>query len=166
MKVKSWIKRGTTAMVCAGVSVISAFILSGCINIDQCIERVTASRNNSISVDGMYLHYESTDHDGGNLTCILYITNRGDTSGDIKIEVYMIMFGISIYRTDVEVGKIGKNRTIKVEIPLNAPMYDHIASFKFDHIAVEALLFEDNLFVVKEKVSAYGLNSYLPLEFR
>lgn len=96
---------------------------------------------NHLRIDGEYLLKESETNSSINASCMIYLTNLWRESGDIKI-VYYVMDskGLAEFKGETEVGKIKKNATQEVKLPL---------VLKRNDSRIDILIFEDDLLTMK-----------------
>ena len=136
------------AKVCLAMVVVGAVV--GLALFGAMIDKGTAStpipatsaiRDNKISIDGYYLLKESATNETLNVTCILYLTNRWNDSGDIRIVAYVMDWKrLAQYKTDIEIGSIDTNKTEEVAIPI---------VLRKDSRKIDVLIFEDGLLKMK-----------------
>jgi len=142
---RMWARIGIILMVCASASMVLFVSLSGCIN--QSGTARTTPKDNILRIDEKYLYKESETNDSVNVSCILYLTNLWNISGEVKMIAYVMnKEGMADYRAEVGVGKIDRNKTVEVKIPL---------VIKEDDNRIEILIFEDDLLVLKGYINIY-----------
>ena len=114
------------------------------------------SIDGQILIDGHYLLKESATNETLNVTCILYLTNRWNKSGDISIVAYVIdSKGLAEYRTSIEVGNIDMDKTEEVSIPI---------VLRENSRKINILIFEDGLLKMKGYIYVdvfYNSNPYI-----
>ena len=127
---KKWVKYAAIAVVV--IIIASFFILSP----------KGEAKENELSVDAMYLLKKGESEEGINASAIIYLTNVGSESGNIKITVYLMerWKGVAIDKKEMEIGKIAKDKTKEIE--LNMEMGNK--SYE-----IEVLVFEDDLLKIK-----------------
>jgi len=142
------------AKICLAMVVVGAIV--GLAVFGMVVNRSTATlpgRDNHISIDAYYLLKESATNKTLNITCILYLTNRWNKSGDIEIVAYVMDWkGLAQHKTDIEIGSIDTNKTEEVVIPL---------VLRKDSRKIDVLIFEDGL--LKMKGYIYLEISYRPI---
>lgn len=142
---KIWARIGIILMVCASASMVLFISLSGYIN--QSGTARTTPKDNILRIDERYLYKESETNDSVNVSCILYLTNLWNVSGEVKMIAYVMnKEGMADYRAEVGVGRIDRNKTVEVKIPL---------VIKEDNNRIEILIFEDDLLVLKGYINIY-----------
>ncbi len=148
------------AKICLAVVVVGAVV--GLALFGAMINRCTATsaiKDNEISIDGYYLLKESATNETLNITCILYLTNRWNNSGDIRIVAYVMdSKGLAEYRTGVEIGSIDINKTEEVSIPI---------VLREGSRRIDILIFEDGLLKMKGYIYIdvfYNPNPYIDKE--
>ncbi|MCD6171394.1 MAG: hypothetical protein J7J36_03130 [Thermoplasmata archaeon] len=99
-------------------------------------------KENKLSVDAMYLLKEGEEKGWVNASAIIYLTNTGAKSGEIKIITYLIESrnGIAVDKKEIKVGSIEKDKTEEEEIQIQMEN----SSYNMD-----VLVFEDGLLKVK-----------------
>jgi len=99
-------------------------------------------RENELSVDAMYLLKEEGKGETMNASAIIYLTNVGGESGNIKIIAYLMerWKGVAVARNEVKIGKIAADKTKEVQIPME---------MRNKSYEIEVLVFEDDLLKIK-----------------
>jgi len=101
-----------------------------------------SKKENSLSVDAMYLLKNDEGKDEINISGIIYLTNIRAVSGSVKIIAYLTerWNGIALYKKEVEVGRLSKDKTTEIEFEM---------SIKNGSYSLEILVFEDDLLRIK-----------------
>jgi len=106
-------------------------------------------------VDATYILKTDQTNDTVNVTCDLYLTNIWKKeSGEIKAIAYVIETknNFAVYKNDVEIGKITKDSTAEINVPLVLSN----SSYK-----VEILLFENEKLVLTGELTISAHPRYL-----
>ncbi len=146
-------KKTKKAGVVIGTSVIIVIIMFGAMK-TLLQEPVTAQQKypaEHLFVDATYLLKTQETNESVEVVCTPYLTNIWEKeSGNIHVIGYVLEThnNLAVFKNRVEVGKIDRNATVEIEIPL---------LLSNNSYRVELLFFENNKLVIKGQltISAY-----------
>ena len=99
-------------------------------------------KKSNLSVDAMYILKNSESEGKVNISAIIYLTNTGGKSGDIKIVAYLLekWKGIAVEKKEISIGEI------KGRITKEISMYMEMGNGSYQ---LEVLVFENQLLKIK-----------------
>lgn len=113
-----------------------------CIFVSAVFMYALRKKENSLSVDAMYLLKNDEEEDEINISGIIYLTNIRAESGNVKIIAYLTeeWSEIALYKKEIIVGNLPKDKTTEVEFEI---------SIENGSYGLQILVFEDDLLRIK-----------------